>query len=54
MNLDGGVSLVTGAARRLGKRIAVALARRGSRSTPISGNIGDVWGRMKAWFSGQF
>ena len=30
------------------------LARRGSRSTPISGNIGDVWGRMKAWFSGQF
>jgi cell division protein FtsA len=30
------------------------LARRGSRSTPISGNIGDVWSRMKAWFSGQF
>ena len=52
MDVAGGV--VTGAARRLGKRIAVALARRGSRSTPISGNIGDVWGRMKAWFSGQF
>ena len=30
------------------------LTRRGSRSTPISSNLGDVWGRMKAWFSGQF
>ena len=31
MNLDGSVSLVTGASRRLGKQIAIALARQGSR-----------------------
>ena len=31
MNLDGAISLVTGASRRLGKQIAIALARRGSR-----------------------
>lgn len=30
MNLDGSVSLVTGAGRRLGKQIALTLARRGS------------------------
>ena len=28
--------------------------RRSTRSTPISSNLGDVWDRMKAWFSGQF
>ena len=31
MNLDGSVSLVTGASRRLGKHVAATLARRGSR-----------------------
>jgi pteridine reductase len=30
MKLEGGVSLVTGASRRLGKQIALAMARRGS------------------------
>ena len=30
------------------------LTRRSTRTTPISTNLGDVWGRMKAWFSGQF
>jgi cell division protein FtsA len=30
------------------------LSRRGTRATPISSNVGDVWERMKAWFGGQF
>ena len=30
------------------------LTRRNTRSTPINHNLTDVWGRMKAWFSGQF
>jgi len=30
------------------------LTRRNRRSTPINHNLGDVWGRMKAWFGGQF
>jgi cell division protein FtsA len=30
------------------------LARRDRRSTPIGGNLGDVWERMKAWFQGHF
>jgi cell division protein FtsA len=30
------------------------LTRRGSRSTPITSNLGDVWERMKTWFGGQF
>jgi cell division protein FtsA len=30
------------------------LARRGRRSTPVGGSLGDVWERMRAWFSGQF
>ena len=28
--------------------------RRDSRSSPVTGSVGDVWGRMKAWFQGQF
>ncbi len=31
-----------------------SLARRSTRSTPISSNLGDIWSRMKAWFGGQF
>jgi len=31
-----------------------SLSRRGTRSTPISHNLGDVWKRMKTWFGGQF
>jgi len=31
-----------------------SLSRRSTRSTPISSNLGDIWGRMKAWFGGQF
>jgi cell division protein FtsA len=31
-----------------------SLTRRNTRATPISHNLGDVWGRMKAWFGGQF
>jgi len=30
------------------------LTRRTKRATAISGNAGDVWKRMKAWFGGQF
>ena len=30
------------------------IARRGRRSTPVSGTLGDVLERMKAWFQGQF
>ena len=30
------------------------LARRDRRSTPIGGNLGDVWERMKSWFQGHF
>ncbi len=30
------------------------LTRRTTRATAISGNAGDVWKRMKAWFGGQF
>jgi pteridine reductase len=40
MNLDGSVSLVTGASRRVGKAIAVALARRGSRIAVHFGSSG--------------
>ena len=31
-----------------------SMTRKTTRSTPISSNLGDVWDRMKAWFSGQF
>jgi cell division protein FtsA len=31
-----------------------SLTRRSMRATPISHNLSDVWGRMKAWFGGQF
>jgi cell division protein FtsA len=31
-----------------------SLSRRERRSTPIGGNIGEVWERMKSWFQGQF
>ena len=31
-----------------------SLTRRDRRSTPIGGNLGDVWERMKAWFQGHF
>ena len=31
-----------------------SLARRDRRSTPIGGNLGDVWDRMKSWFQGHF
>jgi cell division protein FtsA len=31
-----------------------SLTRRSTRTTPISHNLGDVWDRMRAWFSGQF
>jgi len=30
------------------------IARRGQRSSPVGGSIGDMWSRMKSWFSGQF
>jgi pteridine reductase len=40
MNLDGSVSLVTGASRRLGRKIAITLARRGSRIALHYGNSG--------------
>jgi len=30
------------------------LTRRGTRATPISNSLGDVWERMKGWFGGQF
>ena len=31
-----------------------SLSRRGSRSTPIGGGMGEVWERMKSWFQGHF
>ena len=31
-----------------------SMTRKTTRSAPISSNLGDVWDRMKAWFSGQF
>ena len=31
-----------------------SLSRRGKRSTPIGGNLGAVWDRMKSWFQGEF
>jgi cell division protein FtsA len=31
-----------------------SLARRDRRSTPIGGNLGDIWERMKSWFQGHF
>ena len=31
-----------------------SLTRRRRRSTPVSGSLGDVWERMRSWFSGQF
>ncbi len=40
MNLDGGVALVTGASRRLGKQIATALARQGCRLAVHYGRSG--------------
>ncbi|MBT8086686.1 MAG: cell division protein FtsA [Gammaproteobacteria bacterium] len=30
------------------------LSRRDRRSTPIGGNFGEVWERMKSWFQGHF
>ena len=42
MNLDGSVSLVTGSARRLGKQIAVTLARRGSHIAVHYGGSEDA------------
>ena len=30
------------------------LTRREGRSTPIGGNLGEVWERMKSWFQGHF
>ncbi len=30
------------------------LSRRDRRSTPIGGNMGEVWERMKSWFQGHF
>jgi len=30
------------------------LMRRGRRSTPVTSNLSDVWGRMKTWFQKQF
>ena len=30
------------------------LSRRDRRSTPIGGNLGEVWDRMKSWFQGHF
>ncbi|MDA0992805.1 MAG: cell division protein FtsA [Proteobacteria bacterium] len=31
-----------------------SIARQGRRTTPMGGSIGDMWGRMKSWFRGQF
>jgi cell division protein FtsA len=31
-----------------------SMSRRTTRGAPISSNLGDVWDRMKSWFSGQF
>jgi cell division protein FtsA len=31
-----------------------SITRRGQRNTPVSGSIGDLLGRMKSWFQGQF
>ncbi|MDX1481478.1 MAG: cell division protein FtsA, partial [Woeseiaceae bacterium] len=28
--------------------------RRDSRSAPMTGNLGEIWDRMKAWFQNQF
>jgi cell division protein FtsA len=30
------------------------IVRRGQRATPVAGSLADMWGRMKAWFQGQF
>ncbi len=30
------------------------LSRQGTRPTPMTSSIGDVWERMKAWFGGQY
>jgi cell division protein FtsA len=30
------------------------LSRRGRRSTPVSGNLGEILGRMRSWFQGRF
>ena len=30
------------------------VSRRGRRSSPVGGSLGDMWSRMKAWFQGQF
>ena len=30
------------------------MVRRGSRSSPVGGSMGDMWNRMRAWFQGQF
>ena len=30
------------------------IARRGRRSTPVGGSLGDVLDRMKSWFQGHF
>ena len=31
-----------------------SLMRRGRRATPVSGSVGDIWNRMRAWFQKQF
>jgi cell division protein FtsA len=30
------------------------LSRRNRRSSPVSGNAGEIWQRMRSWFQGQF
>ena len=30
------------------------IVRRGNRATPVGGNLGEMWSRMKSWFQGQF
>jgi cell division protein FtsA len=30
------------------------ISRRDRRSTPIGGNLGEIWERIKSWFQGQF
>ena len=31
-----------------------SMVRRGQRSGPVAGGLADMWGRMRAWFQGQF
>jgi cell division protein FtsA len=30
------------------------MKRRGRRSAPVSGNVADIWNRMRSWFQAQF